>query len=104
MVNVRIGMVSVRALARIFFFSVFIMMVALVVMKWRSGTTFERYRNWRGQWVSVPDAPEALVLGGVILVVFVAGGVLWWWDRRRENRFIKEMKNRKGPPSRPPGE
>jgi hypothetical protein len=71
------------------------MMLAAFVMKWRSGTAFERFRNWRGQWVSLADAQEALVLGGVILVVFGAAGIWSWREKRREDRFIKEMNKRR---------
>jgi hypothetical protein len=91
----RLPKVTPMSLARIFFFLILIMMLVGLVMKWRSGTPFERYRNWRAQWVTLADAPEALVLGGVILVIFVAAGVWSWRDKRRENQFIKNVNKRR---------
>ena len=85
---------TLLSLGRLFVFFVLIMMFVGVVMKWRAGTAFEHYRNWRGQWVSVADAPEALVLGAVILVIFVVGIGWSWRDKRQEDRFIKEIKKR----------
>jgi uncharacterized membrane protein len=87
--------VTPMSLAKLFVFLLLISMLVVLVMKWRSGTPFERYRNWRAQWVSLADAPEALVLGGVILVVFVAAGVWSWREKRREDRFIKDIKKRR---------
>jgi hypothetical protein len=88
---------NLKSLGKLIAFLLSVSVIVVLVMGWRSGTAFERHRNWRAQWVSNADA---LIVGALILLGFVVGGMWSWCDRRREERFLKDVSKRKGPGTR----
>jgi hypothetical protein len=64
------------------------------ILKFRSGASFQRYKNWQGLWVSYGDMTVFLI------VAFAAGivGSIWSWvaRRREERELIESYRKRKG--------
>jgi hypothetical protein len=56
--------------------------------EWRSGTLFDRYRNWDYQWTS---HGEEIVVGVVVVLGLTATGLWSWKERRREQRLLRKM-------------
>ena len=66
-------------------------LVFAFVAKFKSGTAFQRYKNWQGIWVSYGD----LTVFAVVIVVVGMLGVLYsWFARRREERSMIEKYRR----------
>jgi hypothetical protein len=70
--------------------------VLAIIGQFRSGTAFQRYKNWQGLWVSYG---ELLVFVGVAWGAVLVGG-LWAWiaRRREESSLIKKYKKDNGAP------
>jgi hypothetical protein len=86
-----------RVLAKLGAVFVSVSTIVVIVMEWRAGTAFERRRNWRAQ--SFSDA-DGLIVMVIVIAVFIVGGAWSWWERRREERFLKQMREKRGPGTR----
>jgi len=75
-------------------------LVIWLVREWRAGTAFTRYRNWEGHLVSLADILIVLVASTAALIV---GGVLRWWEHRREDRIVRDIRERQRAHPKPPG-
>jgi hypothetical protein len=72
----------------------FVGFLAMVLEFWsegRAGTLFDRYQNWRHQWISHGEAMVGMGLSILVLTVF---GVLSWLERRREQRLSDKAPSR----------
>jgi hypothetical protein len=68
-------------------------LVRNLVLEWRSGAAFTRYRNWEGLMVSHADMLIFMAIAGIAMIV----GAVWsLWDRGKDRRLARKIAKDRG--------